>query len=380
MGKIEYLNIPTMVVALLVLATIAIVLNSLSIYIIFTSKQLMKRNSTLILLNLLIVHLCQGIFVLPFYAGKKIKQDLLPAQVFANGFRLTYMLTFYGACLGILLVAVDRVLATFLLTRYKIIVTRKRVKIALVVFWVYVVGLCMIPFVDTEGSILKPKFDPIANRTDPIANRTDPIANRTDPIANRTVTYDEKPEEKFYVYNQQPQWVMFMLIVNTAAPYVVVVLCYTYIACKLTRLQSYQAVSPSGKRSKYAVEQLKQESEEARPLKKKDIEKHKQVTKLTFILTVIYGIFWTPSIIYYPLKEDCKSCFPDNYEDSELEQYLGFITKYLAFLDAAAAPMVYCFMHREFQKSLERIKSKLLRLPLPEKEQSVSSNETTMLH
>ena len=173
-----------------------------------------------------------------------------------------------------------------------------------------------------------------------------------------------------------------MLFVNTALPYILVVLCYTYIAYKLTKLQSYQTVSPSGKRSKYAVGQIKQYPEETQPLKKKDIQKHKQVTKLTFILTVIYGIFWTPSIIYYPLKEDCKSCFPANYEDSELEQYLGFITKYLAFLDAAAAPMVYCFMHREFQTSLERIKSKLLRLPLPAEpaEHAISSNDTTLLH
>lgn len=358
MGKVEYLNIPTMVIALLVLAVIAIILNFLSIYIIMTTKQLLKRNSTLILLNLLVVHLCQGIFVLPFYAGKKIKQDFIPAQVFANGFRLSYMLTFYGACLGILLVAIDRVLATFLLTRYKVIVTRRRVKIALVVFWVYVIGLCMIPFIDTKGPTFKTKFDS---------------------ITNTTITYQK---QKFYVYNQQKEWVLFMLFVNTALPYILVVLCYTYIACKLTKLQSYQTVSPSGKRSKYAVGQIKQYPEETQPLKKKDIQKHKQVTKLTFILTVIYGIFWTPSIIYYPLKEDCKSCFPANYEDSELEQYLGFITKYLAFLDAAAAPMVYCFMHREFQTSLERIKSKLLRLPLPAEpaEHAISSNDTTLLH
>ena len=361
MGKVDYLNIPTMVIFLLVLAVLAIVLNSLCIYIIMTTKKLMQRNSTLILLNLLVVHLFQGFLVLPFYAGKKIKlENFVTAQIFANGFRFTYMLTFYGACLGILLVAIDRMLATHLLTKYKTIVTRKRVKIALCVFWVYVIGLCLIPFIDTEGPILKTKFNAVTNSTVP--------------------TSTEKP--KFYVYSQQREWVLFMLTVNTALPYVLIVVCYTYIACKLTRLQSFQAVSPSGKRSKYAVAMLKQEPDDSRPLKKKDVEKHKQVTKLTFILTIIYGLFWTPSIIYYPLKEDCKSCFPDNYEDSELEQYIGFITKYLAFLDAAAAPMVYCFMHREFQKSLERIKSKLLRLPLPELEQgmTVSTNDTTMLH
>ncbi|XP_066924189.1 G protein-coupled receptor 161-like [Clytia hemisphaerica] len=353
---VNYLNIPAIVTILVVLAVIATFLNSLSIYIIVTTRHLWKRNSSLLLMNLLVVHLFQGVFVFPFYAGKKVKQDFLPAQIFGNGFRLSYMLSFYGACLGILLIAIDRFLATYLLTKYKTIVTRKRVKITLAVFWIYIIGLCMIPFIDTSGPQMKTKFD-----------------NST----NQTIEYEAK---KFYVYNQQRVWVLFMLIVNTALPYVLVVMCYSFIAYRLKSLQIYHPtnIGQPVKKSKYAVNKTN-ETDELKPLRKKDVEKHKQVTKLTFILTLAYGVFWTPSIIYYPLKADCKSCFPENYEDSELEQYVGFITKYLAFLDAAVAPLVYCFMHREFQKSLIRIKSKLLKLPLPEPDVPSTSNDTTLL-
>jgi len=91
---VNYLNVPALVVVLIVLAVIAIALNSLSIYIIYiicTTKALWKRNSSLLLVNLLSVHLFQGLLVFPFYAGKKVKQDFKPAQVFANGFRFSYM-------------------------------------------------------------------------------------------------------------------------------------------------------------------------------------------------------------------------------------------------------------------------------------------------
>ena len=362
MGKIEYLNVPGMVVALVILAFIAVFLNSLGLYIIRTTKTLWKRNSSLLLMNLLAVHLFQGVFVFPFYAGKKVKQDFVPAQVFANGFRLTHMLTFYGTCLGILVIAIDRFLATILLTKYKVLVTRRRVKIALVALWVYIVGLCLVPFIDVEG----PNY-----------------GERFNPVTNETVIY-EKP--KFYVYQQQREWVLFMLIVNTALPYVLIIACYIFIGYRLRRMQVYHPAPLSNdKHSKNSVAmttlgESHPHAGENVPLKKKDVDKYKQVTKLTLILTAIYGVFWTPSIFYYPLKEDCKNCFPDNYEDSELEQYLGFITKYLAFLDAAAAPLVYCFMHKEFQKSLERIKSKLLRQPLSEREDVITTTkETTSL-
>lgn len=341
-----YLSVPGIVTSLIVLSLAAIGLNVLSIYIITTVRALWKRSSNLLLLNLLVVHLFQGIFVFPLYAGKKFKGlDFEVAQFFANGFRFTYMLTFYGTCLGILCIALDRFLATYLLTKYKTIVTRKRVSIGLILLWVYIFALCLIPFVDVSA----PQYTNITTKT---------------------------VKRKFYVYQQQREWVLFMLIVNTAVPYVLIILCYVYIIYRLKRMGMYNT-SPASTLPRTV--QVVDNNGKTVTLKNKDIQKHKQVTKLTLILTFMYGLFWTPSIIYYPLKEDCKSCFPVNYEDSELEQYVGYITKYLAFLDAAAAPLVYCFMHKEFQHSLERIRSKLLRQPIPDRAETSHSNETTDL-
>lgn len=348
-----YLNIPAIVTSLVVLSLAAIGLNSLSIYIITSVKTLWKKTSNLLLLNLLVVHLFQGIFVFPFYAGKKIKMDFEPAQFFGNGFRFTYMLTFYGTCLGILCIAVDRFLATYLLTKYRTVVTRKRVSVGLILLWVYIIALCLIPFVDVKGPEYKVKFDPITN----------------------TTIRKEKP--KFYVYQQQREWTLFMLIFNTAVPYVLIILCYVYIIVRLQRMGAYSTSTVQKSTSK-TLEVIGSNGESIM-LKKKDLQKHKQVTKLTLILTFLYGLFWTPSIIYYPLKGYCKSCFPADYEDSKVEQHVGYITKYLAFLDAAAAPLLYCFMHAEFQNSLKRLQSKLLRKPPPEVHQQISSQETTDL-
>ena len=87
------------------------------------------------------------------------------------------------------------------------------------------------------------------------------------------------------------------------------------------------------------------------------LKKHKQITHLAIMLSVAYFIFWLPSVIYFILLRVCPSaCFANSYKDSSAETYIGFSTKYLAFLDALIAPLIYCFYQEEFRQWLPRKK------------------------
>ena len=346
------LDITAVVFSLILLAVVAIGLNILCIVIICTSKKLREKPSSLFVLNLLSVHLVQGLFVFPLYAGKKLRpESCFWTRFVNNGFRFSYMLTFYGTSLGVLFISLDRFLATYWLNYYKPRVTKKRVKICLLLLWIYIISLCCIPFDVPEKSY-----------------KTSNINNTGD--ASTTVPPFTKSRCVKYIYVQQSQWVMFMLIVNTAFPYVVIVMSYIYIIHRLKAMETKS--HPKEQRGAIKLTDLK-----GKPLllKKRELEKHKQVAYLTMILAVAYALFWTPSIIYYPLKSNCKVCFVKNYEDSNLEVHVGYITKYLAFLDALAAPLIYCFHHTEFRKALTRIRSKILREPSPPEESSNYSTE-----
>lgn len=348
------LNITAVVVFLILLAVVAVFLNILCIYIIRTSKNLRDKPSSLLVLNLLVVHLAQGLFVFPFYAGKKLKvASLFWGRVFANGFRFSYMLTFYGTCLGVLFISVDRFLAAFWFNKYKPRVTKRRVKLVLVLLWIYIISLCLIPFIPQEKTEISSKAGNVTKINSTLSINSTLLMNSS---LQSNSTKKNRPQ--FYFYVQQKEWVVFMLCVNTALPYLLIILSYVHIIHKLKIIENVRTGERG--RSHSAITLIDRSGKEIE-LRKKDIRKYKEVTLLTFILAITYAVFWTPSTIYYPILDMCKNCFPEDYDDSPLEQHIGFIVKYLAFLDAVAAPLIYCFHHGQFRKSLLRMRSKLLR-------------------
>jgi len=261
------------------------------------------------------------------------------------------MISFYATVLCILFISIDRFLATYWLAYYKTRMTKPRVKIALLALWIYVVCLCSIP----------------------LSNQVKYEKRSTD--GNGTVTsiwVDSK-----YVYNPQEEWVVFMLSFNTIIPYCIILACYMYIIYKLQSMDVMRRryVASSNAKRPTLQERVKKGS----IFKQKDLKKYQQVTRLTLILSLLYGVLWSPSVIYYILVETCTTCFAEHWEDSPTEQVVGFIIKYLAFMDAVASPLVYCFFHAEFRKGLQRIKSSLLRRELPVDIISHSSNETTAM-
>lgn len=335
------LNIIAVEISLFTLSLMGIVLNAMCIYILRTSRTLKSKASSLLILNLLVLHLGQSIFVFPFYALKKMKfSNFTFIKFVANGWRLTYIISFYGTVLCVLYISFDRFLATYLLNKYKTLVTVKRMKIAIIGLWVYITALCCIPFIPEVKS---------------------------GDGNNSNNTYI-KPQK--YVYIPQKAWVVFMLSVNTVLPYILILICYIFIIRKLSKLQSLKDDSYVDSSSPIT---LNESLNNTQTLREKDLKRYKRVTRLTLVLSVAYGIFWSPSVVYFIILETCSSCFSKDWDGSNTEQHLGFIIKYLAFMDAIAAPLIYCFMHSEFRKELRRIKSKIMQ----DEHAKYSEGETT---
>ena len=148
-----------MIVIMSIVSIMAVLLNTLCVFIIASSKLLQQKRSSIFIFSVLALHMIQGLLVIPFYAAKKAgTSNPTSKTVICDGFRFTYMITFYGSCVNVLLITIDRLLAVILLTAYKQIVTRKRVIIAAVCLWIYVLMLCLIPFLPQKqiNEIKKP--------------------------------------------------------------------------------------------------------------------------------------------------------------------------------------------------------------------------------
>lgn len=356
----SYLNPSAVVISLLFISILAIVLNVLCIYIIRKSKNLNRHPSSILIINLLCVHLLQGVFVFPTYAGKKLGDEVssyLLAQIFANGYRFTYILSFYGACLGVLSIAFDRVLATYLLNRYKSKVTSRRILIWLACMWGYIIILCVIPFFNHSYRVNRE----VSNLYD--IDRDLPPNSTRDYFEYENRTLDTAPDvqsvrPQLYFYNHQPGWVVFMLIFNAAVPYLLIIISYAYITVRLKKIGDVRQNSHR-QEVQFIINGKTVE------MKSKSLRRYREVAYLTLGLTITYGVCWTPSIVNYTLESLCESCYPPNYNNSRTEQIVGFIIKYLAYVNSVGSPLIYCFYHSEFRRMLLRLKSSILRKPLP---------------
>ena len=347
------------IVLLCLLAIITILINAVCICIISKSKPLLQRPSTYFILNLLTVHLIQGLVVFPFYAAKKSNIESLQwGQVICDGFRFSYMLTFYSAIYGVLLIGLDRVLATCWVWQYREVVTKKRVLISIIFVWIYIIVLCVIPFLHHDNKP-KSKHGGNLNKTIDLFPYNNSLENSTF-FLERNIT---KSVKVICTYRQSRLWTILMLVLNCMVLYLIIMLCYQIIIYKINKMdkrsRSMTTYSVPGSQNsdnhepnvKNALSNTALLNNAVIVMNAEDIKKHKHIMHLAMILSVAYFLFWSPSVIYFILWSVCpSSCFTSGYKDSEAEMYIGFITKYLAFLDAFAAPLIYCFYHEEFRK------------------------------
>ena len=132
-------------------------------------------------------------------------------------------------------------------------------------------------------------------------------------------------DSKTCKYNPQKQWVITMLIVNTLIPFIIVMILYIFIFKKIK-------IVLKGKLGK--VNRSKTELKRA---------------KITFFIVATYVLCWGPSLLYYLLLTLCHgTCFHKSFHDSKSREIVGFLIKFLTFIDGLIAPLIYCFASRHF--------------------------------
>ena len=320
----DYVTFETTVATLLILLAIfTILINGTCIYTIVKKKTLRKQPTSYFKLNLLFICLFQGILVFPLYTGKKLvsKDHTSQYHIYCDGFRFTYMTTFYGGVFAVLLISIDRLTATSFVLQYQTLVTNKRAVSVIASSWIYIIVLCILPFKINSKKSFK------------VNNQTSTSTNQTDVEIILSNCH----------YQPNALWTLFMLGINCCLPLLLIIIFYKIITNSLNKHLRKSIVSKISSNSLPGIYTHE----------KDEIKRNKSITKLSLMLCVTYIIFWLPSIAYYVLIVICPiKCFPDGYNESVYETYVSFIIKYLAYLNAIVAPLIYCFYHQDFRKLL----------------------------
>ena len=229
-----------------IISIVITIINSLCIYVILTTKKLREKPPMIFIVNLLVTYLLQGVFVVPAYAVYRsgdYSESSFP--YICDVWRLTYMITFYVMCVNVLLIAIDRLLATKYALSRKIRLTSERCKILCCLAWLYIILLCLIPFVPLKRS--------------------------------------KSLENSKCHYNQPREWSIFMLLVNSALPLALNLGIYVYIA-RTMKQNSKVLFGQQKKHSQAAIDRM---------------ALNRKLTTLTVKITLLYGVTWIPSIVYY---------------------------------------------------------------------------------
>ena len=298
-------TVVTVLLSLLSVWVTAVCLICIAVYV-FT-KKLSRKPSSVFVVNLLVTQLLQGLVVIPAYAIRM-------SNVFPEGYyyslscdvwRLGYMLVFYGTCINVMLVAIDRLIVVQFSFSKKIQLSKRTCFVICAASWFYILLLCLIPFIPTQRSFVL--------------------------------------KDSQCTYNHQAEWSAFMLIGNCAVPFLIVFLCYVrivYVSEK--RFKNIQAQMP-------------------RRLSDQSTWVQDKLNKLTIQITLWYAITWLPSIVYYSIITIRPETFSKEFYSSNLQTVIECVIKLIKFFDAVFAPLVYCYNSSDFKDAfnkLFRIKSK----------------------
>ena len=81
---------------------------------------------------------------------------------------------------------------------------------------------------------------------------------------------------------------------------------------------------------------------------------NRKLTTLTVKITLLYGVTWIPSIVYYKLVTITPEIFSDDFYGSDTEEIITFINKIVTFFDAVFAPVLFCYSSEDFRKAFRK--------------------------
>ena len=416
-------------ISLILLSFISLVLNSLCIHFLRLKRFFNWKPSAILLANLLITHIVQALIVQPMYIGKNFKfRHQFWKRFFKDGFLFSYLISFYGVCFGVLLIALDRFLATYLVTRYKIYVTIKNTVNVIGITWAYICTLCLIPFVP-KIKFSTTSLDTMFQNTSSKQSRPNAFFSK-DGMNNTLLKDSATLWTHGHFYCPQAEWTAFMLLGNAALPYIIIVFCYLYILHRLkvsekkTKIhnnnsmgeevplrRSTNGADPSCKPSidvsppclqsvrssshhsstfattkstfdTASIQSTRVNTQIAKKKKQKIRRKNQAngfdskngLTYFTFGLLLIYFLLWTPSVVYYTILRLWPDIFPVGWDNSAPEKRIVFVMKLLSYVCGLLSAVLYTCRNHEMKRFLRAtIRTKMRMLSMKNNGRTVNS-------
>eukprot|EP00794_Sanderia_malayensis_P000485 gene485-1130_t len=286
---------------LIVIGLLIILVNLFTLATIFSSRLLTKPANYPIIF-FLITATVQGFVVVPAYTLKHLKFEQKAAWI-CDLFRFPYFLCGHLLTLNLVLVCIDRLIATKYPLRYPKIVTRTSMTIAIIVETAVIFVVDLIPFGNKVRSDAGDKC----------------------------------------VYLPWAEWSIAVIFGTIIVPLVFLTVSYAYIWVIAFRLHTSHP-DLDGHRKISITKMFSRSMGKILELR---------ATKTSALLIGVFVICWSPIAVYYLVENICGLCIMELFDENE-RPLVGFSVKAISFTSSILSPLAYCWRTREFQKELRK--------------------------
>lgn len=290
--------------------------NILTIVVVLRNHNLRTKVSNYPILSFLIGSAIQGLVAAPIYAHKKVHHE--EESWVCDAYRLPYFYCGHVMKASLMIVSLDRLLAVKYPFKYERFVKKTSCIIVLVAMWVVTIGIDIVPFF-------------------------------------------EETNEATCTYTPTKTWGLLVILIYNIFPFVVIGYSYLriwFVAAKFSlmdrRRRTISSTHVQLTRTDSPCLQRKEGKECPRYhlhiSEKLDAIKLKLEMKATITSTILLSVYivcWGPIGVTYMVDHFCDNCISNN---KDLDTFRAVI-KYLCFSSSLLAPLVYCWMNREYRSA-----------------------------
>jgi hypothetical protein len=260
-------------------------------------------------LSLALADILCGICAMPAYIAKKHTAGSDKESITCDVFRFSYFFSMYASIFSLTAVSLERFIAIKMPVRHRMLLTKQKMVIGLLLSWLDAAIISMLPFI-----------------------------------------WQRKDTDELCTYRPSKEWSIMVIIINVCLPFTIMFACHVYTVCFAIR---FSRAKHEAKTTGTMINAVRRYTSDENSEDLKEAIQVKRERELACTMGMVLGAFilcWAPSSVYYFLHMVCRKCYQPSFK--QVEPVFNATVKLLTFLNSCLNPLIYCWLNKHLREAI----------------------------
>ncbi len=297
------------VTVILIFIIVLTVLGNGLVCLAFYRQRQLTRVSYYPVLSLALADILCGICAMPAYIAKKHTAGSDKERITCDVFRFSYFFSVYASIFSLTAVSLERFIAIKMPVRHRILLTKQKMVIGLLLSWLDAALISMLPLI-----------------------------------------WQRKDSDELCTYRPSKGWSIMVILINVCLPFTIMFACHFYtvgFAIRFSRAK-YGATTTGT-----MINAVRRNTSDKNSDEIKEAILVKRERELACTMGMVLGAFilcWAPSSVYYFLHMVCRKCYQPSFK--QVEPVFNATVKLLTFLNSCLNPLIYCWLNKHLREAI----------------------------